>query len=136
MASVAAEATKLCVRFEGLRQRGTSIQDHINQSVTVRNKLLAIGVPVQNRQFTHKMLNVDKALYHVRATLAHATIDVIVGVLINAYAFMHMDGPPRHPHRHGHAGQGSVPCMHPRGSGAFQGAGTAVVRVVNQDCWP
>ena len=47
-------------------------------------------------QFTHKVLNIDKELYHVRATLAHATIDPIVSGLTDAYAFMHMDDPPRH----------------------------------------
>ena len=52
--------------------------------MTVRNKLLATNESVPDRQFADKLLNVDrllnvdKELYHVRATLAHATIDAIV----------------------------------------------------------
>ena len=34
--------------------------------MTVSNKLIAINEPVSDRQFTHKLLNVDKELYHVR----------------------------------------------------------------------
>ena len=67
MLSVAAEATKLWIQFEGLRQRGRPMQEHSNECMTVRKKRLAIREPVPDRQFTHKLLNVDKELYHVRA---------------------------------------------------------------------
>ena len=84
MPSVAAEATKLWIQFEGLRQRGRPMQDHVHECMTVRNKLLAINEPVPGRQFTHKLLNAEKELYHVRATLAHANIDAIVSGLTDA----------------------------------------------------
>ena len=71
----------ICRQLEGLRHRGRSMQEHINECMTVRNKLLAINEPVPDRQFTHKLLNVDKELYHVRPTLAHANIDPIVSGL-------------------------------------------------------
>ena len=108
MPSLATEATKLWIQFEGLRQRGRPMQEHISECMTVRDKLLAINinVPVPDRYFTHKLLNVDKELYHVRVTLAHANIDAIVSGLTDAYVFMHMNDPPRHQHQQGQAGQG------------------------------
>ena len=53
--SIAAEATKLWIQFKGLRQRGRTMQEHINKCMTVRNKLLVINEPVPDRQFTHKL---------------------------------------------------------------------------------
>ena len=100
MPSVAAQATKVWIQFE----RGRPMQEHINECMTVRNKLLAIREPVPDRQFTHKLLNVDQEVYHVRVTQAHANIDAIVSGLPDAYAFMHTNDPPRHQHQHGHAG--------------------------------
>ena len=131
--SVAAEATKLWIRFEGLRQRDRTMQEHVNECMTVRNKLLAINEPVPDRQFTHKLLNVDKEMYNVRATLAHDNIDAIISGLTDAYAVMHMNDPPRHQHRHqqGHAGRGRFHRRFPRGSGAPSGAGVAAMAAAN-----
>ena len=123
MPSVAAEATKLWIQSEGLRQRGRPKQKRINECMTVRNKLLAINEPVPDRQFIHKLLNVDKELFHVRATLAHANTDAIVSGLTVAYAFMHMNDPPRQQHQQGQGGRGRFPL----GSGAPQGAGVAAM---------
>ena len=50
MPSVAAEATKLWIQFEGLRQRGRPMPEHINECMTVHNKLLAINESVPDRQ--------------------------------------------------------------------------------------
>ena len=113
MPSIAAEATKLWIQFEGLRQRGRTMQEHIKECMTLRNKLLAVNEPVPDRQFTHKLLNVDKEQ-------AHANIDAIISGLTDAYAFMHMNDPPRHQHQHqqGHAGRGRFKRRFPRGSGA------------------
>ena len=93
--------------------------------MTVRNTLLAINAPVPDKQFTHKLLSVDKELYHVRATLAHVNIDAIISGLTDAYAFMHMNDLPRHQHQQGHGGRGRFQRRFPRGSGAPQGAGVA-----------
>ena len=112
---------------KGLRQRGKPMQEHKNECMTVCNKLLAINEAVSDRQFTHKLMNVDKELYHVRATLAHANIDAIVSGLTGAYAFMHMNGPPRHQHQHGQAGRGRFQRRFPRGSGAPTGVGVAAM---------
>ena len=35
------------------------MQEHMNECMTVRNKLLAMNEPVPDRQFTRKRLNVD-----------------------------------------------------------------------------
>ena len=133
MPSIAAEATKLWIQFEGLRQRGRTMQEHVNECMTVCNRLLAINEPVPDRQFTHKLLNVDKELYHVQATLAHANIDAIISGLTDAYAFMHMNDPPQHHHQHqqGHGGRGRFQRRFPRGSGAPQGAGVAAMAAAN-----
>ena len=109
------------------------MQEHINECMTVRNKLLTINEPVPDRQFTHMLLNVDKELSHVRATLAHANIDAIINGLTDAYVFMHMNDPPRHQHQHqqGHGGRGRFQRRFPRGSGAPQGAGVAAMAAAN-----
>ena len=133
MPSIAAEATKLWIQFEGLRQRGRTMQEHINECMTVLNKRLAINEPVPDRQFTHKQLNVDKELYHVRATLGHAKRDTIISALTDAYAFMHINDPPQHQHRHqqGHGGRGRFQRRFPRGSGAPQGARVVAMAAAN-----
>ena len=131
MPSVAAEATKLWIQFEGLRQRGRPMQENLNDCMTLRNKLLAINEPVPDRQFPHKLLNVDREMYHVRATLAHTNIDAIVSGLTGAYAFMHINNPPRHQHQQGQAGRGRFQRRFPRGSGAPQGAGIAAMAAAN-----
>ena len=127
MPSVAAEATKLWIQFEGLRQRRRPMQEHVNECMTVRNKLLAINERVPDRQFIHKLLNVDKELFHVRATLAHANIDAIVSGPTDAYAFMHINDPPRQQHQESQRGRGRFQRRFPRGSGAPQGAGVAAM---------
>ena len=48
--------------FERLRQRERPMQEHINECMTVSNNLLAIIESVPDRQFTHKLLNLDKEL--------------------------------------------------------------------------
>ena len=131
MPSVAAEATKLWIQFEGLRQRGGPMHEHIKECMTVRNKLLAINEPIPDRQFTHKLLNVDKELYHVRATVAHANIDVMVSGLTDADAFMHMNDPPRHQRQQGQARRGRLQRRFRRGFGAPQGAGVAAMAAAN-----
>ena len=55
MLSVAAEATKLWIQFEGLGQRGKLMQEHINECTTVHKMLVAINEPVSDRQSTHKL---------------------------------------------------------------------------------
>ena len=83
MPSVAVEATKLWIQFEGLRQRGRPMQEHIYECMAVRNRLLAINEPVPDRQYRrHSEWTED------------------------AYAFMHMNNPPRHQHQQGQAGRG------------------------------
>ena len=68
------------------------MQEYINECMTVRNKLLAINEPVPDRQFTHKLLNVDKELYHVRATLAHANQSLSRTLRIAVSCFLCSDG--------------------------------------------
>ena len=107
------------------------MQEHINECMMVRKKLLAINEPVPGRQFTHKLLNVDKELYHVRATLAHANIDAIVSGLTDTCAFMHMNDTPQHQHQRCQAGRGRFQRRFPRGSGAPQGTGVVAMAAAN-----
>ena len=46
MPSIAAEASKRWFQFEDLRQRDRTMQEHMNECMTVHNKLLAINEPV------------------------------------------------------------------------------------------
>ena len=67
----------------------------------------------------------------MRETLVHANIDAIVSGLTDAYAFMHMNGPPRHQHQQGQAGRGRFRRRFARGSGAPPGAGAAAMAATN-----
>ena len=67
----------------------------------------------------------------MRATLAHANIDAIVSGLIDTYAFMHMNDPPRHQLQQGQTGRGRFQRRFPHGSVEPQGAGVAPMASAN-----
>ena len=50
---------------------------------------------------------------------------------MDAYAFMHMNDPPRQQHQQGQGGRGRFQRRFPRGSGAPQGAGVAAMAAAN-----
>ena len=56
MPSIDAEARKLWSRFSPLRHSGRPLVKHVNDCMTVRNLLEAIGEIVPDKQFVDKLL--------------------------------------------------------------------------------
>ena len=66
MPSIDAEARKLWSRFSALRHSGRPMVEHVNDCMTVRNLLEAIGEIMPDKQFVDKLLNVDRELSYLR----------------------------------------------------------------------
>ena len=81
MPSIDAEAGKLWSRFSALRQSGRPMVEHVNDCMTVRNLLEAMGETVPDKQFVDKLLNVDQELSYLRPMLVRAPIAEIVAGL-------------------------------------------------------
>ena len=62
MPSTDAEARRLWNRFTALRQAGRPMVEHVNECMTVKNQLTALGETVPEMQFVDKLLNIDKEL--------------------------------------------------------------------------
>ena len=116
MPSTDTEARRLCSRFSALRQAGRPMVEHVNECMTVRNQLMAVGETVPEEQFIDKVLNIDRELSHLGPMLVRAPIDDIVAGLTDGYSYHYQDR--QHHHQHGNAGRGSFQRRHPRGQGA------------------
>ena len=79
--------------------------DHVNDCMTVRNQLIALGETVPDKQFVDKLLNVDRELSCFRPMLSHAPIDEIVTGLTDGYIYHYQD----HQHQHQHS-KATLPC--------------------------
>ena len=116
MPSIDAEARKLWSRFSALRQYGRPMVEHVNDCMTVRNLLEAIGEIVPDKQFVDKLLNVDRELSYLRPMLVRAPIAEIVAGLTDGYSYHYQDR--QHQNHSGNAGRGRFQRRHPRGQGA------------------
>ena len=123
MPSTDAEARKLWSRFIALRQADRPVVEHVNECMTVRNYLIAVGETVPEKQFVDKLLNIDRELSYLRPMLVCAPIDNIVAGLTDGYSYHYHDR--QHQHQHGNAGRGRFQCRHPRGQGAPAAAADA-----------
>ena len=65
MPSIDAEAWKSWSRFSALRQSGRPMVENVNDCMTVRNQLEAVGEIVPDKQFVDKLLNVDRELSYL-----------------------------------------------------------------------
>ena len=92
--------------------------EHVNECMTVRNQLTALGETVPEKQFLDKLLNIDRELSYLRPMLVRAPIDDIVAGLTDGYSYHHQDRQHQHQHQHGNAGRGRFKRPHPRGQGA------------------
>ena len=97
--------------------------EHVNECMTVRNQLTALGETVPEKQFVDKLLNIDRELSYLRPMLVRAPIDEIVAGLTYGYSFHQQDR--QHQHQHGNAGRGRFQRRHPRGQGAPAAAADA-----------
>ena len=86
MPSKDAEARKLWSRFTYLRQAGRPMIEHVNECMTVKNQLTALGETVPEKQSIGKLLNIDRELSYQRPMLARAPIDEIVAGLTDGYS--------------------------------------------------
>ena len=116
MPSIDAEARKLWSRFSALRQASRPMVEHVNDCMTVRNLLEAIGGIVPDKQFVDKLLNVDRELSYLRPMLVLAPIAEIVAGLTDGYSCHYQDR--QHQNHSGNAGKGRFQRRHPRGQGA------------------
>ena len=124
MPSIAAEARKLWSRFSALRQSGRPMVEHVNDCMTVRNLLEAIGEIVPDKQFVNKLLNVDRELSYLRPMLVRAPIAEIVAGLTDGYSYHYQDR--QHQNHSGNAGRGRFQRRYPRGQGAPAAAAGAL----------
>ena len=84
MPSTDAEARRLWSRFSASRQAGMPMVEHVNECMTVRNQLMAVGETVPEKHFIDKLLNIDRELSYQRPVLVRAPIDDIVAGLRTA----------------------------------------------------
>ena len=116
MPSIDAEARKLWSRFSARRQSGRPMVEHVNDCMTVRNLLEAIGEILPEEQVVDKLLNVDRELSYLLPMLVRAPIAEIVAGLIDGYSYHYQDR--QHQNHSGNAGEGRFLRRHPRGQGA------------------
>ena len=129
MPSIDAEARNLWSRFSALRQSGTPMVEHVNDCMTDRNLLKAIGEIVLEKQFVDKLLNVDRELSYLRPMLVRAPIAEIVAGLRDGDSYHYQD---RQRQNHSsNAGRGRFQRRHPRGQGAPAAAGPPAMAGVN-----
>ena len=120
-----AKRFKLWSRFSALHQAGRPMVEQVNECMTVRNQLIAVGETVLEKQFVGKLLNIHRELYYLRPMLVCAPIDDIVAGLTDGYSYHYQDR--QHQHQHGNAGRGRFQRRLPRGQGAPAAAADAVV---------
>ena len=116
MPSIDAVARKLWSRFSALRQSGKPMVEHVNDCMTVRNLLEAIGQTEPDKQSVHTLLNVDRELSYLRPMLVRAPIAEIVAGLTGGYSYHYQDR--QHQIHSGNARRGRCQRRHPRGQGA------------------
>ena len=116
MPYIDAEARKLWSRFSALRQSGRPMVEHVNDCITARNLLEAIGEIVPDKQFADKLLNVDRELSYLRPMMVRAPIAAIVAGQTDGYSYHYQDR--QHQNHSGNASRGRFQRRHPRGQGA------------------
>ena len=128
MPSIDVKARKLWSRFITLRQSGRPMVEHVNDYMTVRNLLQAIGEQVPDKQLVEKMLNVDRKVTYLRPMLVRAPIAEIVAGLTDGYSYHYQDR--QHQNHSGNAVRGRFQHIHPRGQGATGPPAMAEVNAV------
>ena len=82
-----AHARKLWSRLSALRQAGRPMVEHVNECMTVKNQLTALGETVPDKHFVDKLLNIDRELSYLRPILVRAPTDDIVAGLTDGYTY-------------------------------------------------
>ena len=92
--------------------------ERVNDCMTVRNQLVALGETVPAKQFVDKLLNVDWELSYRRSMLVRAPVDEIMPGLTDGYHYQ--DRQQQNPH--GNASRGRFQRRNPRGQDALAAA--------------
>ena len=122
MPSINAEARKLWSKFSALRQAGRPMVEHVNDCMTVKNQLTALGETVPDMQIVEKLLNIDREQSYLRPMPSCASIDEIMAGLTDGYSYHYQNRQHQHSHQHGNAGRGRLQRRSPRGQGASAAA--------------
>lgn len=91
MPSIDAEAGKLWSKFGALLHASRPMVELVKECMTVKNKLIAVGETVPDKQFVDKILNEDRELSYLRPMLARAFNDDIVAGLTGRYSYCCQD---------------------------------------------
>ena len=94
--------------------------EHVNDCMTVKHQLEALGETAPEKQFVNKLLNIDRELYYLRPMLVRTPVDDVVAGQTDGYSYHYHDR--QHQHRHGNAGRGRFQRRNPRGQGAAAAA--------------
>ena len=90
--------------------------EHVNDCMTVKNLLEAIGETVPDKQVVYTLLHVDRELSYLRPMLVRAPIAEIDAGLTDGYSYHYQDR--QHRNHSGNAGRGRFQRRHSRGQGA------------------
>ena len=79
------EVSDLYQELSVATQRGRNMGDHVNECMTYRNRLKALGADIPREFFIQKLLDVDKEYMFMRASLRTQTPEQIVAALMEQY---------------------------------------------------
>ena len=121
------EVSDLYQKLSVATQRGRNMGDHVNECMTYRNRLKALGADIPREFFIQKLLNVDKEYMFMLASLRTQTPEQIVDALMEQYQLF-----PRHKENDRRGGQvpAGVNCPKfnwPRGQGRRSAGAAAAI---------
>ena len=96
-------------QVSALRQGGRPMVEHVNDCMTFRNLLEAIGETVPDKQFVYELLNVDRQLAYLRPMLVRTPFAEIVAGLTDGYSYHYQDR--QHQNHSGNAGSVMTKCQ-------------------------
>ena len=79
------EVSDLYQKLSVATQRGRNIGDHVNECMTYRNRLKALGAEIPREVFIQKLRDVNKEYMFMRASLRTETPEQIVAALMEQY---------------------------------------------------
>ena len=131
MPSIDAEKRDLFQRFDKLSQHGKTMEQHVNDCMTVRNQLMALGESISDGHFRTRLLEVDRECAHLRAALADKPVPEIIAGLTDHYRYIQSINQQQkrqfygrgHRQRHGSRGPGAPPAPGAAVMAAVSGAG-------------
>ena len=103
------EVSDLYHKLSVATQCGRNIGEHVNECMTYRNRLKALGAQIPREFFIQKLLDVDKEYMFMRASLRTQTAEQIVAALMEQYQLFQ-----RHKGNDRRGGQALAGQNHPR----------------------